>query len=114
MTRTISAVGQPATAHASSLFYPDRRGRLLASSVLTGGALRCVAAAATAMAALSTRRMSVSAVSSDEGTWLRGGVLLTRIFGQFPQQWNLLLNGNTHSQSLKPPAGTVLDRAGFG
>jgi len=63
------------------------------------------------MAALSTRRMLVSAVSSDEGTWLRGGVLLTRIFAQFPQQWNLLLNGNTLPQSLKTLAETVLDRA---
>jgi hypothetical protein len=31
------------------------------------------------------------------------------LVAQFPQQWNLLLNGNTLPQSLKPPAGTFVE-----
>jgi hypothetical protein len=55
MTRTISmaATTDLVPAHDCGLSYPDRRrGRLLASSVLNGGTLRCLAAAAGMMTAL--------------------------------------------------------------
>jgi hypothetical protein len=55
MTRTIStaATTDLASAHGCGLFCPtDRRARLLASSVLNGGTLRCLAAAAGMMTAL--------------------------------------------------------------
>src|SRR5258708_27033646 len=70
MTRTISAVGQPATTHASSLLYPDRRGRLLASSVLTRGALRCVAAAAGMMTVLGVSPAFAQCFSGTTGNLL--------------------------------------------